>query len=128
MSFDLNKLEDLAASMEAGEVLEIVHPVTGEPTGFKIRVAAMDSERVKRVQRVIANNNLRKQNRKPTIEEIETNGRKVTAAAIISWEGLERDGKPMDCTPENIAAVIANPLIMRQIDEFTSDASNFMKA
>lgn len=135
MAFDLTAFEGTAKAFEEGVDVPIKHPVTGEPLGLTIRVASYQSERVRKVQRKMANAALREQRRNPkkatTSEEIEERSREVIGAAIIDWKGFEKAGKPYPCTPENVAAVLSNPdlwFIGDQVDKAADDQSAFMKA
>ncbi|MFU0503657.1 hypothetical protein [Pseudaminobacter sp. NGMCC 1.201702] len=52
-------------------------------------------------------------------------------ASVISWEGFERGGKELPCTPESVRAVLTNPdlwFIAEQIDKAAEDSQAFMTA
>jgi hypothetical protein len=83
----------------------------------------------------MANAALRDQKRNPkktaTVEEIEEKTTDIIVAAVLSWEGFEKDGKPLECTPENVRMVVENPdlwFIAEQIDKAADDQLAFMKA
>ncbi|WP_290497620.1 hypothetical protein [Hyphomonas sp. UBA4494] len=132
---DISSFSGLAKSFDDGMEVEILHPVTGKPTGLSVRVASYQSERVKAAQRRMANAALRDQKRNPkktaTVEEIEEKTTDIIVAAVLSWEGFEKDGKPLECTPENVRMVVENPdlwFIAEQIDKAADDQLAFMKA
>jgi hypothetical protein len=132
---DLKQFEGLAKSFDEGVEIEITHPKTGKGTGLKVRVASYSSERVKRVQRKFANIAIRESKRNPkkvgTVEEIEEKAVEITAAAVVSWSGFTLGGKTLECTPENVIAILTNPdlwFISEQIDKAADDQASFIKA
>lgn len=132
---DLSKFDGLAKSFDEGQEVEIRHPSTSEKLGLKVRIASYQSERVKKLQRKMANAAMREQRRNPkkasTIEEVEEKAHDIMVAAVISWEGFERDGKELPCTPENVRAVLVNPdlwFVGEQIDKAAEDAQGFLTA
>lgn len=132
---DLSKFDGFAKSFDDGLRVEIRHPVTGEKLGMAVTVASYQSERVKKVQRKLANAAMREQRRNPkkaaTVDEVEDKAHDLMCAAVLSWEGFERDGKELPCTPENVRAVITSPdlfFISEQIDRAAEDQQAFLTA
>jgi hypothetical protein len=124
-------LTSLAVSSE-GSVLTLTHPVTGADLPVKITLLGTDSPVFRKAQRAIVNRRL-KQAKKTTLtaEEIEAEGVDALVACTVSWEGVELDGKKLDCTPENIRRVYTDvrlPFIREQVDSFIAERANFMKA
>jgi len=132
---DLSKFAGLSEGFDKGVEIEILHPMTSKPTGLKVSVASYKSERVKRVERRIANQALREQARNPkrirTVEEHEEKADEIIASAVVSWSGFEMKGKPLECTPENVLSVLQNTdlfFIKDQIDKAADDVTAFMTA
>lgn len=132
---DLSKFDGFAKSFDDGIDVDICHPVTSEKLGMTVRIASYQSERVKKLQRKMANAAMREQRRNPkkaaTVEEVEEKAFDIMVASVISWEGFERGGKPLECTPENVRAVVSNPdlwFIAEQIDKAAEDSQAFMTA
>ncbi len=132
---DLSVFDGAAKAFDDGFDVDIVHPTTGQKLGMKVRVASYQSQKVREVQRRLANANIRDQKRNPkktqTVEEVEERAIDVMVAAVLSWEGFERAGKPIECTRENVRAVLANPdlwFIGEQIDRAADDQQAFIKA
>lgn len=124
MGFDLSSVE----TIDTVEI-EILHPTTGKPTGIKVQVASYESDRVRDVSRRIANKAMQKQRRKLTAEQVEENTLDLASAAIVSWSGLEKDGKALECNTENAKAVLREySWFAQQIDEAASDQAAFIKA
>lgn len=58
--------------------------------------------------------------------EIERTGRKLIDALIVRWDGVTRNGAPLECTAENKAWLTeTNHAIFAQIDDFARDQANF---
>lgn len=132
---DLAKFDGFAKSFDEGMVVDLLHPATGEKLGMSVTVASYQSERVKKLQRKMANVAMREQRRNPkkasTVEEVEEKAHDIMVAAVVSWEGFERDGKPLPCTPENVRALLSNPdlwFIAEQIDRAADDQQGFLTA
>ncbi|GAA5666908.1 MULTISPECIES: hypothetical protein [Brucella] len=132
---DLSVFDGAAKAFDEGFEVDIVHPTTGKKLGMKVRVASYQSQRVRDVQRRLANANIRDQKRNPkkvqTVEEIEDRAIDVMVAAVLSWEGFERGGKAIECTTENVRAVLTNPdlwFIAEQIDAAADNQLAFVKA
>lgn len=124
-------LTTLAVSSE-GSVLTLTHPVTGADLPVKITLLGTDSPVFRKAQRAIVNRRL-KQAKKPnlTAEEIEAEGIEALVSCTVSWEGVEIDGKKLDCTPDNVRKVYTDirlPFIREQVDTFIAERANFMKA
>lgn len=132
---DLSKFDGFAKSFDEGVVVDILHPATGEKLGMSVTVASYQSERVKKLQRKMANAAMREQRRNPkkaaTVEEVEEKAHDLMVASVVAWDGFERDGKPLPCTPENVRAVVTNPdlfFVAEQIDKAADDAQGFLTA
>jgi hypothetical protein len=95
-----------------------------------ITVASYESERVKRIAREIGNKALIEQKRNPrkgdSVEAIEERTFAIAIASIVDWSGLEMDGKPLECTRDNIRMVLEKfPFIAEQIDAAAGDRALF---
>ena len=132
---DLSKFSGISSAFEDGVEIDILHPTTNAKTGLKVKVASYQSERVKAVQRRIANRSLRDNKRNPkktaTVEELEEASTEILAAAVVGWSGFELKGKPIECNRENVLSVLNNPdlwFIREQIDKAADDVTAFMPA
>jgi hypothetical protein len=62
---------------------------------------------------------------------MEEDGNDLMVCAVLGWSGFEVNGKELECTPENVRAVITNKdlfFIRRQIDEAADDQAGFLTA
>lgn len=130
---DLSKLDltelDLSASAEAGNVVEIEHPISGEDTGIRITVLGTDSkkykDKVREQQQARFNKAARSRSRKSAnIGMSDEEASELLAACTVSWSGVKENG---DEVPVEQAARIYTKYswIREQVDEFMGDRANF---
>lgn len=118
------------SSVEETEI-DILSPKTGEPTGIKVVVASYDSERVKTGQRARANSRLKAAksgNTEVTAETLEEDGYFMASLAVAAWTDVEEDGKPVECTRENVERLLrAYPWFFDQVHNAARTRSLFIK-
>lgn len=127
--FDISKFDTGLAKQETGVPVEILDP-NGEPTGAKLFVASLDSDRVKAVLRENANKMAMEQRKNPRKalkpEEVENRLYGVLVASVVSWEGVTEDGKPLPCTPENVDMLLRKfSWVAKQVDMASGDTALF---
>lgn len=130
MSFDISNLDGFTAALEDGTDVELKHPATDKPLGIVLRIVSYDSDRVRSVQRrqTDAAMRLRARNKAPTSDMLETNGREIMAASVVSWTGMEMDGQTLECTRDNVLAVLKRfPWVGEQIDAVGGDRAAFFR-
>lgn len=127
---DLSQFDGLAKAQDEGIDVEIFHPKTGEKTGITIKVAGPESERQKRFRRMLMNDRLVKnRNRRVTVTEIEEDALRLSAASIISWDGIELNGQKLDYTTANAEKILGDyPFIRDQVDAVVNDRTVFIKS
>ena len=132
---DLSTFSGLSQRFDEGVEVEIRHPVTEKKLGLTVRVASYQSERVKKIMRRQANAAMKERQRNPkkamTVEQAEERSHEIIIAAVVDWSGFEMKGEPLECTPENVRAVIENPdlwWIGEQIDKAAEDQAAFIPA
>lgn len=126
---DLTQFADLIPAQEEGIVVDILHPVTGDPIGMSVQVAGPDSERARKARQAVMNANMRSNAAsRPKANELEESQRKVIAKSVISWIGVELDGKELDCTTDNVIKVFADyPFIYEQVSGAAANRAGFIK-
>lgn len=135
MDFSKSDL-DLAAASTRGADCHIEHPFTGEPLYYDagdgdmkpivIRVLGQDSREF-RAAVSSADATMRKK-RGLSLDETERRAVELLSSLVVRWEGIEWDGKPLECTPENVEMFLLKfPPIRAQIDAFIADRANFFK-
>lgn len=127
---DLAQFADLVQAQDDGIDIPILHPKTGEELGITIRVAGPDSQRQRKARNAIHNERLLKsRNKRPTAAELDADAIRLTAASIISWDGVVENGESLELTSENAASVLTRyPFIRDQIDAAVSDRAGFIKS
>ena len=112
-------------------VLDLIHPDPEQnPTGITITLASRDSDAVKAVmdkamaRRLAA---LRKGNQKPVSpSDIDAEAINALVAAVEGWAGLTEGGKPLECTADNVRALITDHAwVRRQLDEAMGNEALF---
>jgi len=123
---DLKQLDTKQRSNE-GVLMDIVYPGSGEPTGVRIRVAGIDSDRF---------NDFARQRSKKAVQQAATGkgeesnedyAVELLTACTIDWEGVEYEGQELECTHENAKWVYQEfPAIRRQVNRFVMQERNFL--
>lgn len=127
---DLSQFADLAKVQDDGIDVAILHPKTGEELGITIRVAGPDSDRQKKARNAINNDRLRmSRNKRLTAAELEADALKVTAASIISWDGVIENGEAIALNNESATTILTKyPFIREQLDAAVGDRAGFIKS
>ena len=134
MAFDI-KLNNLSEKAEAGYEFEVKLP-DGASTDFFITVRGNQSPKMKKYSKDLFNKmqmeelrNKRKGKGEQPIDLDEAEQTLVESAAtrIVTWRGLEEDGKVVEPTPENFKRImLEQDWIRAQVLEQSDDASNFI--
>jgi hypothetical protein len=111
------------------ERLILRHPTTGDELEASIELAGVDSKQYKLAAREIQTRKLGRQRRsRIDIEEIENDATDILTACVISWSGIEENGKAVECRPEEVRRIFSEyPFIREQVDSFVSNRGNFIK-
>lgn len=150
--FDLMELDTIAAS-DAGAMIEILHPVSKEPTPIRIKVLGKHSEVFrelvkeranKRVSEDFVNSRRGKFGKPRTAEQMEQEALTMLCACTIGWErditndkgevvetkqALLFDGEELSWSVPNGMKVYGRMLwIRKQVDDAIDDLENFIKA
>jgi hypothetical protein len=111
---------------DKGAVLNVLHPATREPLpGVTITLLGQDSKvykaRLSKMRQSFSGSN-----KKLDISKIEDEAANNRVAVTIAWEGVEENGKPLECTPENVRYMYEKyDWLVEQVDRFVSDRANF---
>jgi len=121
---------------EEGYELEVLHPVTNEPTGAKITVRGEQSATVRNFSKRKYNEYKQREAQAKrrgrevedlTLDEAEELAVESAVIRVISWEGIGASGKPLAFTPENATAVLKEHAWIRdQIVEASQNLANFL--
>jgi len=124
---DISKL-NLTEHANRGAELQILHPVNKTPLdGMTITLRGADStlyrQRLAEWRRKFLNTN-----KVPGVSDAEEQAMECRVACTVKWKGMELNGKPYECTPENVRELYSNPgysWIVEQVDAFIQERSNF---
>lgn len=113
--------------------VDILHPLTGAPTGMQVEMAGVDSAAHRAVSRELRNRRLQQLqlgNRGAlTAEETEADQMELLARCTVSWRGVRESGVEVACTPDNVRRVYrAYPWLRHQVDEAMADRARFFEA
>lgn len=124
------QLDDILAwsqDQDRGRELELADPVTGKPTGMKLRIAGPDSATQNRARLALAD---------AMAEQADEHGRvsaavrerlriESLAACVLGWEILEED-KPVPFNQANVIRLLrAATWVQAQVDAFAGDRAAF---
>lgn len=64
------------------------------------------------------------------LDEADRDALELMVSCTVKWDGVKTpDGKPIDCTPDNVRALYQNyPLIREQVDVFITNRAHFIAA
>lgn len=123
------EFDDIVDSRTAVEEVVILD-TNGVPTPVKIRVLSSDSDEWrKQIYKFNAENaKFREKRKEIPREKQDADSIALLCAVTVGWEGINKGGKPMPCTPENAAALYQKaPFIADQVYEFVRERSNFIR-
>jgi len=132
MAFDI-KLTNLSEKAEAGYEFEVQLP-DGSSTDFYITVRGNQSPKIKKFSKDLFNKlqikelqakRKGKAEQPIDLDEAEQTLVESAAARVITWKGLEDDGKVVEPTPENITRIMEDLDWVRKqvLDESDNDAN-----
>ena len=126
MSFDFTKL-DFATKAEAGAVMQVKNPLTGEELGATVTVIGTDSKAFRNLakQRAIAS-------MERTAEDLKTYDAEAAniemiAKCILGWSGFSEGKTEIAFSFENAVMMLTKyDWLAKQIDQFIGDRTNFL--
>ena len=132
MAFDIKKT-NLAEQAEAGYEFEVKLP-DGSSTDFYITVRGNQSPKIKKFSKDLFNKlqikelqakRKGKAEQPIDLDEAEQTLIESAAARVITWKGLEDDGKVVEPTPDNIVRIMTELDWVRKqvLDESDNDAN-----
>lgn len=119
----LDEIRSFSADQERGAWFDLADPVTGKPTGIRLKIAGPDSETQNRARLRLADD---------LSEMADTDGRvsaearerariESLARCVLAWEVTE-DGAPVPHTHANVVRLLkAGHWVQVQVDAFASD-------
>lgn len=122
---NLDDYEGRFGAQNAGFTVEIVDPLTKQPTGLKIMVCGPDTRTF-----YVAKNAARREAVKAGVGDSDDIVFDATALmvskCILGWEGLTKGGKPVEFAPHKAVSLFKKfPWVMEQCDNAISNRENF---
>lgn len=127
---DALEFDDLVDTRIAVEEL-VIRDANDMPTPLKIRVLSRDSDAWRKQVYKLQTENAKfsRKGKDVPLEKSDADGIALITAVTVSWEGINRDGQPMPCTPENVAKLYEKaPWIADQVFAFVRERENFMRS
>lgn len=125
---------DLSSLLQPLETeVEIIHPATSKPVGIRVTLLSRHHPDIKAMARKIGDSRmaLARRNKPMDSAAIETELVEILVASVKSWSGVDRDGVPLACTPENVRDLLSNPgyqWIRKQLDDAMGNDALFFGA
>lgn len=135
MAFNITEM-NFAQIAEEGFEFELKNPLTGDGLEAYITVRGKLSPKMKKYNKSVFNklqakeiqNKKRGKDDRLDLEEAEQMQREAALARIISWKGIEKDGKKLGNTEEEFKEILMNPdnsWFVEQIIEESDNSANF---
>jgi len=113
--------------------IDIMHPATGEPCGFKIYTRGPDSKEYRRaVQEYVAdarNTNVKGKGKAKASDDLDQSNYAlaICMACACGWEGISDNGKELAFSPELLKDLfLSSPNILDQVFDFIGKRENFI--
>jgi hypothetical protein len=126
----LNEIIADAQDQDRGREFELHDPVTGEPTGIKLRIAGPDSATQNRAKLTLADALADHADEVGRVSAATRERLRIEclAACVLGWE-IEEDGKPIPFSQGNVVRFLrAATWVQAQVDAFADDRSAFRGA
>lgn len=123
----LNDIFADAQDQDRGREFELADPVTGTPTGIKLRIAGPDSATQNRARLQLSDDlsEIADQDGRVSAENREKLRIKSLAACVLGWE-IEEDGEPVPFSQSNVIRLLqAASWVQAQVDDFASSRAAF---
>ena len=124
-------LKSFKSTDELGVWMTVTDPMTSEDTDARIKIAGNGSRKMKSIDREMVDAMIHaiRGKTKSTGKTAEDKALKKACACVIGWENIEWDGALLDCTPENVATVLADPemyWLVQQVNAWRDEDANFI--
>ncbi|MEM9765889.1 MAG: hypothetical protein AAF968_25925 [Pseudomonadota bacterium] len=119
----LDEIRSFSADQERGAWFDLSDPVTGQPTGIRLKIAGPDSETQNRARLRLADDlsEMADADGRVSAEARERARIESLARCVLAWEVTE-DGAPVPHTHANVVRLLrAGHWVQIQVDSFASD-------
>lgn len=130
--FDLSSL-DVVSAANTGVEVDLLHPVTNEPIGMKIKVIGRDSDEFRRLSNAQSRRRVNKMSKggfratNANLEDVEAEGIELLAACTKGWTNVVVSGKVIPFSKEAAVDLYTKyPWIKEQVDTAIGDRALFI--
>lgn len=105
--------------------VDIIHP---DLDGVSLEIAGPSHPRTLKASRDMQDRLPKMRGKKVSPEELNTLGNEMLAARVLSWKGIDWEGQPLECTPENTAKIFTDKnlaFIPDQVSRAVGDTNSF---
>jgi len=123
----LNDIIADAQDQDRGRELELADPVTGKPTGIKLRIAGPDSATQNRARLALSDAMGEHADDRGNVPAAVRERLRLEslAACVLGWE-IEEEGQPVPFTQGNVIRLLkAAAWVQAQVDSFAADRAAF---
>ena len=111
---------------EDGAEMNIINPITNEPTDAFILVMGPDSREFRKAQRLALIKYLRK--KESGDDDSYDEDLEQILAVVKGWRGITKDGKELEFNKKECRKLFVNsPMIFDQVNRFVGNRRNFIK-
>lgn len=127
---DLNDIRSAVADHEKGKWFELLDPVTGEPTGLRLRIAGPDSQTQRRAALEMTDRlaEMAGPDGRVSSHDREAARLETLAACVLDWE-VSEGGEPLPFNTANVLRFLRLARwIEHQTDSFAGDRAAYRGA
>jgi hypothetical protein len=124
---DLSEILSLTEDQEKGRLFELADPVTGKPTGIKLRIAGPDSATQGRARLKLVDElaEMADAEGRVSAEAREKARLNNLARCVLGWE-ITEDGQPVPFSHANVLRLLRSSLwVQAQIDAFAGSRAEY---
>ena len=124
--FDLSFLDAMQERQNQGVEFPIVDAAR-QDTGIRVKVAGRDSDAQRKARDEIMQHLINSGGDHRTVADRQRNNIDILASAILDWSGVHRNGKPVECTMEEVVSLLTRyPVVRDQVDIYASTRALYM--
>lgn len=127
---ELNEILANVEDQDRGAWLELADPITGKPTGIRLRIAGPDSATQGRARLKLADELAELADPEGRVDAASREKARINSLArcVLAWE-IREDGEAVPFSHANVVRVLrAAPWVQAQVDSFAASRSPFRDA
>lgn len=126
---ELDEILNNVADQDKGAWFDLADPVTGKPTGIRLRVAGPDSETAHRARLALSDElaDMADAQGRVSADQREKARLNCLARHVLDWE-VEEEGKPVPFSTSHLLRLLKVHWVEQQVDAFASDRAAHRRA